>query len=213
MGLTTLQIVGLVAGVLLLAVAAAAFLGLCGLIWYAYRGLMTGIAEHGEIVDAATDKICAAVTAYAEQSKSLTENVNHQIVAIEGTLKAWVLEQEQRIAVFKSGVDSLVLAQERSAKDLVSLNDLPKYVAGYAKVAIAHTREIEKLRKSVDLFASLVTKKDGRGAQSLITPDEEQDSERFEVSSLLALNPDMTPDEAVQKVRDAYEKQQQLGID
>lgn len=116
-------------------------------------------------------------------------------------------------ASLAGAIEKLTFIQERTAKDVQSIQDLPKHVLAYAKMAAALVKEIQKFRQSVDEFRAVVLRADGKKMQSLILPDEDEANTVFEIQSLLANDPSMTEDEARMKVEEANQRDMQLSLD
>lgn len=114
-------------------------------------------------------------------------------------------EVNDRVATnIKSAVDGLVFVHEKSEKQLAVIADLPKYVAGYGRIAGAQVKEIQNFRAAVEDFNGLISGSERLQKTGLISPKDSDDASRFfEVQSLLADNPGMSEQEAERKVDEA----------
>lgn len=132
---------------------------------------------------------------------------------LSNSISAGVVSQNETVAKFSEAIDKQNFIQERTAKEVQSIQDLPRHVLAFAKMAAALVKEIQKFRQSVDDFRAVVLRVDGKKVQSLILPDEDEANTIFEIQSLLANNPEMTEDEARTKVAEANEREMQLSLD
>lgn len=132
---------------------------------------------------------------------------------LASSISSGVATQSGTVSKFSEAIEKLTFIQERTAKEVQSIQDLPVHVLAYAKMAAALVKEIHKFREAVDSFRAVVLKTDGKKIQDLIYPDVDEANNIFEVQSLLANNPQMTEEEARTKVAEANEREMQLSLD
>lgn len=149
------------------------------------------------------------VSGMAELRRSI-ENFGSDLSA---SIKDGVSAQDKTVTSLCEAIDKQAFIQERSAKEIQAILDLPKHVLAYAKMAAALVSEIRKFRQSVDEFRGVVLRVGGKKMEGLILPDEEEASKIFEIQSLIANDPQMTEEEARTKVEESYSREMQMSLD
>lgn len=141
--------------------------------------------------------------------QSIQNSLNDSAKAIaDGTVA-----QDKTVAKLNESIDRMAFVQEKTASEVKAIVDLPKHVLAYAKMGLAMVQEVQKLRSCVQDFSGIVLKTDNRKLSNLILPDEEEQNTVFEIQSLLAMNPEITEDEARAKVSAAREREMQMSAD
>lgn len=139
------------------------------------------------------------------------KSMGSDIDALADAIDNGVSKQDKTADKLSDAMEKLSFIQERTAKEVKSIQDLPQHVLAYAKMAAALVKEIQKFRVAVDNFRSVVVKDDGRKMKYLIPEDEDAASTIFEIQSLLASHPEMTEEEARMKVEEADASDMQMS--